>query len=62
MDPNTLFFLGTERTTTKKLVPFRSVPQGRIVKTRPDIYLRLYQEPDEIPTIQFFQLTFSVLE
>ena len=40
MDPNTIFYLGTERTTMNSLVPFLSVPQGRTgLKTRPDMEL-----------------------
>ena len=30
MDPNTIFYLGTERTAMNSLVPFLPVPQGRI--------------------------------
>ena len=30
MDPNTIFYLGTERTAMNSLVPFFPVPQGRI--------------------------------
>ena len=30
MDPNTAFYPGTERTTMNRLVPFRSVPKGRV--------------------------------
>ena len=29
MDPNTIFYLGTERTTMNSLVPFLPVPQGQ---------------------------------
>ena len=29
MDPNTIFYLGTERTAMNSLVPFLPVPQGR---------------------------------
>ena len=29
MDPNTFFYLGTERTAMNSLVPFLPVPQGR---------------------------------